>query len=342
MTEPIDLRAELDRAATRNEPPLTLDTDLLVAAGHRRLRRHRAARGAGVAAAAVGVLAVPTLVFVGPGIGVDPLQAGRGGAGSTIEPTPGAPHGGCRGETKSGSTEAYAMAQWLQPRLPTRQQYHTDQGWQVAYRNNCVDGAHQDSNDVGFRVRTHAGDIEVTTARNNPAERIAQPCRPADSASAAPAAPGGAPVPGEPTTTGTPAAGTSGSAVSVETLGPDGNWTPTVLPPGAVFTPSKTVRLAEPDRGQTFTICRTQPQPGGGTLTIEESRWPGGPSSSRGFPAVSRTVALWRPDGTVVTVIADNRDVSDTPPAAQPPMTIDEMVALVKSPGLQLHIPHPR
>jgi hypothetical protein len=303
--EPIDLRAELDRAAALGEPPLTVDTDRLVAAGYARLRRRQAMRGAGVAVLAIVVIAVPTLVFAGPGIGAGPVPAGRGSGGSTIEPTPGAPHGGCRGPIQSGSTQAYAMARWLEPHLPARQRYSTIREWQTASREDCVDGARQDQNDVVFRLRGRSGDIHVITARNEPAERVVRPCHPAGTASASAS---GTPT-GQPGT-GSPTGGATAS--------------PTVPPPNG---------------GSRFTNCGMLPQAGGGTLTVEELRSPGSPNTSPGIPLVSRVVAFWRPDGTVVTVVADNRYVGEAPPSRQPPLTITEMVALVKSSGLQLYIP---
>jgi hypothetical protein len=315
MSEPVDLRAELDRVATEDEPPLTLDTDRLVASGYRRLRRYRVLRGGAITLATAGALVFPALVFIGPGVGG---QGQAAGGGTSIEPTPGAPHGGCVGQTISGSTEAAAMAQWLQPRLPTRQRYQTDGGWQVAERDNCYDGAHQDSNDVGFRVTTHAGDIDVTTARNDPAERPQPICRTEEQISAS----ARAESPPPPAATGQ----TANSAAQ----------------PGGTRTRPPTGSPTSPDTGQVFTICRRQPQPGGDLLTIEEWRWPGGPNSSPDIPAIGRTVRFYRADGTVVSVVADNRDVSATPAAAQPPLTINEMVALAKNRGLQLFIPHPR
>jgi hypothetical protein len=309
MTEPVDFRAELDRAATQNEPPLTLDTDRLVAAGYARRRRRQVLRGVGVAVVAVAIIGLPTLVFAGPGLGVH--QAQPASSGPSVEPTPGAPHGGCVGETRSGSTEAYAMAQYLQPRLPSRQHYHTDDGWQTAYRNNCFDGAKQDSNDVDFRVQEHTGDIVVTTARNRPAEPVARPCRPPDTGLASK-------LPPSPTATGGPTTGPTRSS------GKPSHPTPTRTP-----------------SGPRFTRCETRTVAGGAKLTIEEQRDP--TMNPSNVPFISRIVALWRTDGTVITVVADNRFVmEDQHPVAQPPLTIDEMIALVSDPGLQLHIPPAR
>jgi hypothetical protein len=145
----------------------------------------------------------------------------------------------------------------------------------------------------------------VIAARYEPAERVVRPCQPTGTAGA----------PGTPSPTGQPGTGspTGGATAS-----------PTVPPP---------------DGGARFTRCETLRQAGGGTLTIEEMRSPGSPNSSPGIPLVSRVVALWRSDGAVLTVIADNRYVGEAPPSRQPPLTVTEMVALVKSSGLQLYIP---
>jgi hypothetical protein len=282
MIEPDELHAAFSRVATGDEPPLTLDTDELVAAGNRRRRRTYGLRGAGVAVAAAAVLAVPVLVLNGPG-GGGGIQVASGGP--SVEPTPGAPHGGCQGQSHSSSTEAYRVAQWLRTQLPARQRYDTKRAWQVSYQTDCVDGARQDSTTAGFRVIEHAGDIDVALNRDTPAERAPRPCQPEY--------PGDAPNAGSSTS---PARGHSG-----------------------------------------FTRCETTPLPDGSKLIIEELRRSPGADGL----TVARMVAVWHPDGTVVTIRADNRVVT-APPASDAPLTVDEMVALAKRRDLNLYYPPTR
>lgn len=337
MTEPDELRAELARAATVHEPPLILDTDRLVAAGKaRRLRRQAVVSAAGALAAAV-VIGVPVIVFAGPGIGLTGQSAGAGGP--TIPVTPGAPHGGCAGQTRSGSTQGYVLAQWLQAQLPGRQHYRTMAGWQVSYLTDCVDGAHLDTTEADFRVSEHAGDLQVVLGRDTPRQPLPRPCTATGGATvvdrngnAVPAGTTGTPPPptGTPTS-GAPANGAGAAhASAAHASGSNANSG------GKAGTPPP----ASADGGR-FTRCETRPLPGGVKLTIEERQEPGDTASGGLF--VSRTVRLWRPDGTTVTAVADNRLVeSGQHPAASAPLTVDEMTALVQNPGLSVYLPPAR
>ena len=316
MIEPDELRAELARAATVDEPPLTLDTDRVVAGGRSRRLRRQALLGAGGALAVAMVIGVPALVFTGSGPGIGVRSAGAGGP--TIEPTPGAPHGGCRGQTRSGSTEAYALAQWLQANMPDGRKFATMDGWQVSYLDDCVDGSRQDSNEVSFRRRDRAGDLTVAVARNAPAERVTPPCQPDTAGASSMAVPTASP-----TTRGVPT-GTSTTAVS--TSRPAGKG-------GAVGMPAGT------DGGR-YTRCESRGLADGSTLTIEEQR----NSTDRSRPpVVSLTVVLWRTDGTVVRAVGDNRVVFDSQhPTVLPSLTADQVIALVQNRSLQPFIPPAR
>ncbi|MEN3356422.1 MAG: hypothetical protein V7637_404 [Mycobacteriales bacterium] len=308
MIEPDELRAELARAATVGEPPSTLDTDRVVAGG-KALRRRRQVllAGGGVLAAAL-VIGVPAVVFAGPGIGLSRQQAGAGG--STIEPTPGAPHGGCRGQTRSGSTDALALSNWLRANMPDGRQFGTMAGWQVADRTDCVDGGHLDSNQADFRRKDRAGDLIVTTVRNTPAERVTPPCQPPDVIVAT--------KEGVPSATGIP----TGEPTATRPVAPTGSGTRTNAD------------------GSRFTRCETRTLADGSTLTIEElhnTTYPDNPSF------VSLTVALWRTDGTVVRVDGDNRVVPGSGhPTTQPPLTAGQLIALAQNRGLQTFIPPAR
>ena len=301
---PTELREAFERA-TAGEPPLRVDTDRVVAVGRSRARRRRALTTTGVAVLAAGALAVPVALWNGAGSGGQ-AAGNPGRSGPTIEPTPGDPHGGCREQTHSGSTQGHVFAEWFVRQLPDTYRYNTDPGWQNSYQTDCVDGATFDTVDVGARVIGQDGDLGLVTARNDPAEPVAEPCKPPDT-----------------------------TIIATKMSGPE---PPGSTPTAGSGTPHPTATAGSAEPPTIYDRCETHSRPDGSTLTIEESHQTGPDAGQR-----SRAVTWWRVDGTTVRLDVDNRHVLDD--SARNPnlvLTIDQMVALVTDPGVLPYLPPAR
>jgi len=163
--------------------------------------------------------------------------------------------------------------------------------------------------------------VQVVLERNTPAEPVAKPCVPADGTIAQKNGTATAPRP----------SGAAGNGQANASAQADpGRQTGASSPPPSTG-----------PAGDKYVRCETRPLAGGAKLTIEELR--GAQLSPSEDRYVSRTVRLWRPDGTVTSVTADNRLVEDGQhSAAQPPLTVNEMIALVQNRDLQLYLPPAR
>jgi len=245
-----------------------------------------------------GVLALPVALWNGGGSGNQPA-GGTSQTGPSIEPTPGAPHGGCRQQTNSGSTTGHVFAEWFVQQVPARYSYRTESGWQNSYQEDCLDGARHDNIDVGARVVGKDGDLYLTTARSAPAQPVAKPC-------AGPQA--------------TATAGPTSGAGPTATAGP---------------TPGAGTRSAGPGEPMVvYDRCETRKRPDGSTLTIEEShRTEPDPMRSR---AVTwwRTDG-----STVRLDVDNRHVLDDSAHNPQLVLTVEQMVALVTNPAVLVYLP---